>query len=145
MRASRGVMKGPMIDDRSSGTQCRTGLALIAEDNPTLLGVLEQVLDDEGYATATARSIATARDRLAATRPDVAIVDLTLLDGFAEALLPDLNEAGVPTVILSTFPLARRIAERHGVEVVTKPFDLTKLLAAVHRARERRQITSQSA
>lgn len=119
-----------------SGTHRRPGLALIVEDNSTLLDTVEQLLADEGYSTRTARSIAGARESIAAVKPDVIIVDLTLTDGFAEPLLPELVAAKIPTVIMSTLPLARLIAERHGVAVVTKPFELANLLPRSERARE---------
>lgn len=119
----------------TSGTRARVGLALIVEDNPTLVHTLEQLLDDEHYVTRSARSIAGARERIAAERPDIVLLDLTLTDGFAEALLPELVGAGIPTIVVSTFPLARMIAERHGVELVAKPFELNRLLEAIDRAR----------
>lgn len=99
------------------------------------MDTLEQFLDDEGYSTRTSRSLAGAREKVAAVRADVAIVDLTLTDGFAEELVAELSAAKIPTIIVSTFPLARIIAERHDVELVTKPFELTALLSAIDRAR----------
>lgn len=110
-------------------------LALIVEDNQTLTSTLEALLDDEGYVTRTARSMAGARATLAATRPDVVLLDLTLLDGFAEDLLRELKAAAIPTLVVSTFPLANVIAERHGVALVRKPFELEVLLKAIQRAR----------
>lgn len=125
----------PTMTAQQSGTRRRVGLALIVEDNPTLMDTLEQFLDDEGYSTGTARSVAGARHKVSAARPDVAIVDLTLTDGFAEELVGELAAAKIPTVIVSTFPLARLIAERHDVELVMKPFELAALLSAIARVR----------
>ncbi len=120
---------------QASGTRRRIGIALIIEDNPTRAGTIAGLLDDEGYSTHTAESVAGARERLAAIRPDVVILDLTLSDGFGDALLADLAVAKIPTVIVSTFPLARLVAARHSVEFIAKPFDLTKLLESIERAR----------
>jgi two-component system, NtrC family, nitrogen regulation response regulator NtrX len=108
---------------------------LIVEDNTTLTSTLEALLDDEGYATRTARSIAGARDELVAARPDVVLLDLTLLDGFAEELLRELTRDRIPTIVVSTFPHANVIAERYRVPLVRKPFELDALLAMMDRAR----------
>jgi two-component system, NtrC family, response regulator AtoC len=124
-----------MSDSPASTTRNRAGLALIIEDNATLVAALEALLDDEGYRTRTARSVAGARERLLASKPDVAILDLRLTDGSGEELLPELAVAGIPTVIVSTSPLARAIAERYGVELIAKPFDLSNLISAINRAR----------
>jgi DNA-binding NtrC family response regulator len=118
-----------------SGTRRRVGVALIVEDNPTLVVVLEQLLDDEGYTTSTAKSITAARERVAELKPDVVLLDLTLTDGFADTFLPELVAARIPTVIVSTFPLAQLLAEKYGVELVSKPFELTCLLEGIERAR----------
>lgn len=122
---------------QASGTRRRVGIVLLIEDNPTLVSTIEALLDDEGYSTHTAGSVAGARERLEAIQPDVAVLDLTLSDGFAEELLADLAAAQVPTVIVSTFPLARLIAARHSVELIPKPFDLTNLLEGIERARRK--------
>jgi DNA-binding NtrC family response regulator len=126
----------PPSPARVSGTRPRVGCnVLIVEDNPTLASTLESLLHDEGYVTRTARSIAGARDRIGAEAPDVALLDLTLLDGFAEELLRELVAAHVPTVIISTFPSADVIAVRYGVALVRKPFELQALLEVLDRAR----------
>ena len=104
------------------------------EDNATLTSTIEALLDDEGYVTRTARSIASARENVAAQRPDVVLLDLTLLDGFADELLRDLAHAHIPTVVVSTFPLAHVIAARYGASLVRKPFELEGLLAAMDSA-----------
>lgn len=120
---------------QASGAAPGGALALLVEDNQTLTSTLEALLDDEGYTTQTSRSIAGAREMLAATRPDVVLLDLTLLDGFAEDLLRELKAAAIPTLVVSTFPRAHVIAERHGVALVRKPFELEVLLKAIQRAR----------
>lgn len=129
-----------VIEQRTpSGTRRRIGAdALIIEDNATLTSTIEGLLGDEGYVTRSSRSIAGARDRIAADPPDVVLLDLMLLDGFAEDLLKDLVKARIPTVIVSTFPLASVIAERHGVAFVRKPFELQSLLDVIERARRDR-------
>lgn len=118
----------------ASGTRPRVGTALIVEDNNTLSSTLEALLDDEGYVTRVARTMTGARELLSPA-PDVVVLDLTLADGFAEGLLIELVAAQLPTVIVSTSPLAHVIADKHGVELVRKPFELVNLLDALERAR----------
>lgn len=123
-----------MQNPTGSGTRRRVGSALIVEDNSMLSSTLEALLDDEGYQTRAARTMVEARGLLSPP-PDVVVLDLTLADGFAEELLIELLAASLPTVIVSTSPLAHVIADKHGVELVRKPFDLGNLLEALERAR----------
>jgi DNA-binding response OmpR family regulator len=118
----------------SSGTRRRIGTALIVEDNDTISSTLEALLDDEGYVTRSSRTMSGARELLNPA-PDVVVLDLTLADGFAEDLLIELLAAKLPTVIVSTSPLAHVIADKHGVELIRKPFELGHLLEALERAR----------
>jgi DNA-binding NtrC family response regulator len=96
------------------------------------------LLEDEGYATAVSRTLAEARAALGHCDPHVLILDLTLPDAFGGDLLHELaeNEYAPPTVLVTTFPLARMLAARHEVELVMKPFVLDDLLNGIRRARD---------
>jgi len=123
---------------RSGSRQRTTATALIVEDDETLATSMAGLLEDEGYATAVAGTFAGARAALQQCDPQVLILDLTLPDAFGGDLLHELaeNENAPPTVLVTTFPLARMVAAKHEVELVTKPFVLDDLLAGIHRARE---------
>lgn len=96
------------------------------------------LLEDEGYATAISRTLADARAALRHCDPHVLILDLTLPDAFGGDLLNELADAenAPPTVLVTTFPLARMLATKHEVELVKKPYAIDELLEGVRRARE---------
>ncbi len=112
--------------------------ALIVEDDAILAQSMAELLEDEGYATAITPTLGEARKALGHCDPHVLILDLTLPDAFGGDLLHELaeNENAPPTVLVTTFPLARMLAARHEVELVMKPFLLDDLLDGIRRARE---------
>lgn len=113
---------------------------LIVEDDAVLSRAISDALIDEGYLVVSVATIAAARAALERAQPSVIVLDLTLPDSFGGDLLADLakEEVAPPTVILSLFHLAPMVAERHGVELVRKPFEMEGLLAAIRRALELR-------
>jgi DNA-binding NtrC family response regulator len=122
-----------------SGTRRKTvPTALIVEDDDTIAKAMAGLLEDEGYAVAINKTLSEARDALANVEPSVLILDLTLPDAFGGELLNDLGrcENAPPTVLVTTFPLAPMIAERHDIELVKKPFLFDDLLSAIRRTRE---------
>jgi len=112
--------------------------ALIVEDDELLATAIAGLLEDEGYATTITPTLAEARAALTRSKPHVLILDLTLPDAFGGDLLHELaeDENAPPTVLVTTFPLARMLAARHEVELVMKPFVLDDLLNGIRRARE---------
>jgi DNA-binding response OmpR family regulator len=122
-----------------SGSRKRTvPTALIVEDDELLATSIAGLLEDEGYATAIAATLGEARQALAKCDPHVLVLDLTLPDAFGGDLLHELAEDpnAPPTVLVTTFPLARMLAARHEVELVMKPFVLDDLLTGIRRARD---------
>ena len=123
----------------ASGVRPRTmPTALIVEDDDTMATSMAGLLEDEGYATAIVRTLAEARQALRHCDRHVLILDLTLPDAFGGELLHELAECeeAPPTVLVTTFPLARMLAARHEVELVMKPFPLDELLHGIRRARD---------
>jgi FixJ family two-component response regulator len=123
----------------ASGTRRRTTpTALIVEDDETMAIAMAGLLEDEGYAVAVKKTMADARAALSHVEPSILILDLTLPDAFGGELLHELGAAehAPPTVLVTTFPLARMLAERHDVELVKKPFLFEDLLSSIRRARD---------
>lgn len=112
--------------------------ALVVEDDDTIGKAIAGLLEDEGYAVVVKRTLGEAREALSAVEPNILILDLTLPDEFGGELLNDLgrSEHAPPTVLVTTFPLAPMLAERHDIELVKKPFLFDDLLSAIRRARE---------
>jgi two-component system nitrogen regulation response regulator NtrX len=134
----RGFPTPPAFRVRSGPRPRTVPTALIVEDDETLATSMAGLLEDEGYATAIARTVSEARAALKNCDPHVLILDLTLPDAFGGELLHELaeNDDAPPTVLVTTFPLARMLAARHEVELVKKPFVLDDLLAGIRRARD---------
>ena len=112
---------------------------LVVDDEESICWGLKRALTDEGYAVEVA---ATAEDALAAVErqvPALVIMDVRLpgMDGLT-ALRQIRQIAGpVPVVVITAFGNLKTAVEavRDGaVEYLTKPFDLDRLVSAVHRA-----------
>ncbi|MGH2718557.1 MAG: response regulator transcription factor [Actinomycetota bacterium] len=108
---------------------------LIADDDPTIIKLLQVNLEMEGYGVVTAFDGQDALEKAAQRRPDLIILDIMMprLDGWAarEALAADPDLAATPVVFLSARAQQadlRRGYEAGVAEYVTKPFDPTALL-----------------
>ena len=111
---------------------------LIADDDPTIIKLLQVNLEMEGYDVVTAFDGQDALEKAAAAPPDLIILDIMMprLDGWAtrEALasMPDL--CAIPVIFLSARAQQadlRRGYEAGVAEYVTKPFDPTALLDTI--------------
>lgn len=113
------------------------GDVLIVEDDAVIANCIAEALEDEGYVTRRATTMAEAQEKVRELRPAIAVVDLTLPDAFATDLIDELAtrfDPPVPVVVVSTFPLANLVAARWGNQLVRKPYEVEDLLAAVQRA-----------
>lgn len=83
----------------------RRPLALIVEDHPANLMLVQAVLERAGYVVAAARSAEEALDRLHQVKPDVILMDIQLpgQDGLAltRQLKADPATAAIPVVALT--------------------------------------------
>ena len=105
--------------------------ALIVDDDLDFQVGLSQAVRREGFSTATANSLATARRQLVESPPDVVLVDLHLPDGSGLDLLKDVDTNTSPEVILITGQATVETAVealRGGVaDYLTKPVDFTRV------------------
>src|SRR5258706_2485190 len=106
-------------------------VALVVDDELNSLSALAELVENEGFATVTAGTLADARARLAQTPPDVVLVDLMLPDGSGLDILPELDPTHRAEVILITGNAtvdSAVAALRIGVlDYLTKPVDLRRL------------------
>ena len=65
--------------------------ALIVDDDPEIAKVLTELVEREGFAVTTAPTLAQAREEIAATVPDIVLVDIHLPDGSGLELLEGLG------------------------------------------------------
>jgi DNA-binding NtrC family response regulator len=107
--------------------------ALIVDDSPSTLESLEQLVQLEGFTTATAPTIDQARVELAKQPPDVVLVDLNLPDGSGLNLFDSIREMSEvsPAFVLITgqasFDSAVEALRRGVSDYLTKPLDIERL------------------
>src|SRR3954454_23653706 len=110
-----------------------TKRVLIVEDEARAGLALAETLKDEGHRViGPIESQSEAMAALEQPRPDVAILDLTLRDGFCVRLADDLKDRGIPFMIFSG---QRRqdaaVDALDGVPWVEKPGGLDEITAAL--------------
>ncbi len=110
-------------------------LILVADDEFTILELVQAVLQDEGYETVIVSSGREALASLASRQPDLVLSDLMMPAGDGRALframLADPAYRTIPFVLMTAVAPA---AERDGLPyaaVISKPFHLDTLLATV--------------
>jgi CheY-like chemotaxis protein len=109
---------------------------LLVEDDPDILVPIQEALEAEGYAVATAESLP-----LSLARVEEQVYHLVLTDLFSsygrdplQSIRPLLAQAApIPVAVMTAWPLAAEAASQAGVAwVLRKPFELDDLLRAVH-------------
>lgn len=107
--------------------------ALLVDDEPELVALVQRGLVEEGYAVDVALTGEEALELLSATRYDVLVLDIALpgINGFD--LCRRLREAGIATPILILTALDGAEDKITGLasganEYLTKPFSFAELL-----------------
>ena len=75
--------------------------ALIVDDDVNSLEALAELVKREGFTTATASTLAEARQQMATQRPDVALLDLMLPDGNGMDLFQDIESRSTEVVLIT--------------------------------------------
>jgi len=109
---------------------------LLVEDDDTLGMTLEVSLRGVGHETHWCRSLGAARDALADRLPDLVLLDLGLPDGHGLDLCREMREDGLIIPIVALTAQGTLHARVQGLsagadDYVTKPFELTELLARI--------------
>jgi two-component system response regulator AtoC len=118
--------------------------ALIVDDDLDFQVGLSEAVRREGFATATANTLAEARRQMAETPPHVVLIDLNLPDGSGLDLLKEVEPNGVPPEVIlitgqATVETAVEALRRGVADYLTKPVDFTRVksvLANLTRTRE---------
>jgi CheY-like chemotaxis protein len=115
----------------------------VVNDNPEFLELLDDILEDEAYATTTVDGdLDDALERIIMSQPDLLIVDLRMgtdqLHGWEVAQQVRLEPAlaALPVIICSADvvalqELAEDLAEAKSVLTLTKPFAIEELTRAI--------------
>ena len=115
---------------------------LIVDDELAILRFLRPALEANGYDIAVAGTVADATRQIAASAPDIVVLDLGLPDGDGKDVIRSVREwSDVPIVVLSA-----RDREAEKIEAldlgaddfVNKPFGVGELLARMRTASRHR-------
>lgn len=108
---------------------------LLVEDDVSLGTSLQERLEQEGFAVAWAKTLAEARSCLAASRPDLVILDVGLPDGSGFDLAREIQKSRVAPVLFTTaWNTAENRLEGYEAgaeEFIPKPFHFRELLIRI--------------
>src|SRR5690349_9555023 len=121
------------------------GKVLIVEDNKSVLAVLKDLLEDDGYWVHAVETGQRGRAELKENDFDVCIIDINLPDMDGLDILKESKESGsTASIIVMTARNTMRNAidaMKHGAfEYITKPFENDEVLLHVRRALESRKL-----
>jgi DNA-binding response OmpR family regulator len=101
------------------------------EDHWHVANALRSVLETEGMeVSGPAASLAEAERLLAASAPDLAVVDINLKGEMAYGLIDQLRDQGVRIVVVTGYAVQPRLTGKVAA-VLQKPFNGPELLAAL--------------
>jgi len=114
---------------------------LVADDDATIAELLQQALDAEGYETHKTTQSLRFFDAVMEHQPDLILLDLLMpyLQGEDELRLLRMNSATehIPVIVVTAMQEAKQEEAKYRalgvVEIVTKPFDLDKLVNLIKR------------
>src|ERR1043165_3384888 len=112
---------------------------LIIDDEPSVADALKTILEDHGYETALAHTGGNGLEQSAAQRFDLTITDYQLPDMSGLDVLAAIRRRAVacPVLIITAYPspeLRALAAERGALDVLSKPFLPSDILAVVEQA-----------
>jgi DNA-binding NtrC family response regulator len=123
----------PLLDQRSA--EAISPRALIVDDDPGFLLGLAELVRREGFTVASAGSLKQAREEIAASSPDILLVDLRLPDGSGLDLLTAFEPNTAPEVVLITGDASVETAvdalRRGAIDYLTKPVDFARIKMAL--------------
>jgi two-component system, NtrC family, response regulator AtoC len=109
--------------------------ALIVDDDAGFRLGLAELVRREGFAVASAGSLKEAREEIAASPPDILLVDLRLPDGSGLDLLAGFEPTTAPEVVLITGDASVETAvdalRRGAIDYLTKPVDFARIKMAL--------------
>jgi DNA-binding response OmpR family regulator len=105
-------------------------VVLIVDDEPAIVDLLAQLLEDEGYRVVSASDGKIAIEKADDLHPDLVIADVMMprMDGFDLVDRLADGDHPVPVILMS----AAVVSRRQDVPFIAKPFDLGELLDLVH-------------
>ena len=123
---------------------------LVVDDEPHLLQALSMNLRGRGYTVTPATSGYSALELAAFEHPDLVVLDLGLPDVDGLQVIQRIRERGdeVPIIVLSARTATQEkitALDRGANDYVTKPFDMSELVARLRAAARRGSMTEPDA
>lgn len=116
---------------------------LVVDDEPDIRGLVQEILEDEGYAVVSAQNGESARHALRERRPDLILLDIWMPDLDGITLLREWSEEedGLPCPVImmsghGTVETAVEATRLGAYDFLEKPLSMAKLLLTVERALE---------
>ena len=119
-------------------------LGLVVDDNPAWRAALSRRLEEEGFSTTAAGTLAEARAALATRAYDLVLVDILLPDGNGLELASDLEPSSSTVMVFVTghasVDTAVQAFREGAVDYLTKPVDLRRLKSIATNVRRTREL-----
>jgi DNA-binding NtrC family response regulator len=128
----------------------RPGRVLVVDDEANARSALAELLEDEGYTTATASDGVEALEKLETFRPEVVLTDLKMprMDGLALLEEGKKRRPEIAFVVMTAFgsiDTAVEAIKRGAENYLTKPLDVNSVSALVARALEKARLATEAA
>jgi len=113
---------------------------LVVDDEPDIRSLLQEILEDEGYAVSVAGTASAAQRSVEEQTPDLVLLDIWMPDMDGVSLLKSWKLGGAssfPVIMISghgTVETAVEATRLGAVDFIEKPLSLAKLLLSVERA-----------
>ncbi|MDO5294665.1 MAG: response regulator transcription factor [bacterium] len=108
---------------------------LIVEDDAVIAAGIEYSLEQEGFTTTIASSIAEAKEKMKATSFDFYLLDLTLPDGTGYEICKEAKQKGdVPVIFLTAIDDEGNVVmglDMGADDYITKPFRIRELISRI--------------
>ena len=115
---------------------------LVVDDEPDILALIRDILEDEGYEVDLARDADSARAARRNRRPDLVLLDIWMPDSDGISLLKEWSESDTgdtPVIMMSghgTVETAVEATRLGAYDFLEKPLSTAKLLLTIRRALE---------
>ena len=119
---------------------------LIVDDELEIRKIIQQILNDEGYSTATASSADEARKQANEKKPDLVFLDIWMPEEDGISLLKDWTkqtESDFPVIMISghaTIETAIKATKLGAKDFIEKPVSIEKLLSSAEEVLSRNTI-----
>ena len=108
---------------------------LVLERDRDILEIVTVILNERGCTVLPFQTEEGVYDKILELMPDAILLDIVKLSEFGTKLCRTLKEAektkNIPVIVLSTHPKAVEVKKICADEVLSKPFDLNKLVAVI--------------